>query len=33
MGTVMLTLVTQKRSNATGRVQYQANQIEVSPKN
>lgn len=33
MGTIVLTLVTQKQSNATGRVQYQANQIEVSPKN
>ena len=32
-GTLMLTLVTQKQSGSTGRVQYQANQIEVSPKN
>ncbi len=32
-GTLLMTLVTQKQSSATGRVQYQANQIEVSPKN
>ncbi len=32
-GTVLLTLVTQKQASATGRVKYQANQIEISPKN
>jgi hypothetical protein len=33
LGTVAITLVSQKQANATGRVQFQANQIEVSPKN
>lgn len=33
LGTVAITLVSQKQAGTTGRVQYQANQIEVSPKN
>lgn len=33
VGTVLVTLVTQKRSNSSGKVTYQANQVEVGPKN
>jgi hypothetical protein len=32
-GTLMLTIVSQARATATGRIQADANQIEVSPKN
>ena len=32
-GTVLVTIVTQKRTSETGRVSAQANQIEVGPKN
>jgi len=32
-GTVVCTLVSQKRVNSTGKITYQSNQIEISPKN
>ena len=32
-GTVVMTVISQKRNNSNSRIMYQANQIEVSPKN